>query len=146
MSPLQNEQYQLRSVECLPALQLSALMALEINGATPTDTPNTGTIRILRADGQYTRHSYSAWATSTFTITSTDFSTNNAANGANAFISYIDDATAGATMSFTSVYASDRTLFIRVRNGSGTPIKTFETTGTLGSSGGSTTAIRTSDA
>ena len=128
------------------ALTGAAVTAVVINGAIPTDTPNTGTIRILRADGQYTRHSYSAWATSTFTITSTDFSTNNAANGANAFISYIDDATAGATMSFTSVYASDRTLFIRVRNGSGTPIKTFETTGTLGSSGGSTTAIRTSDA
>jgi len=37
-------------------------------------------------------------------------------------------------------------LFIRVRDGAGTPIKTFETTGTLGSAGGSTTAIRTSDA
>lgn len=31
-------------------------------------------------------------------------------------------------------------------NGASTPIKTFETTGTLGSAGGSATAIRTSDA
>lgn len=128
------------------ALTGAAVTAVVVNGAIPTDTPATGTIRINRADGQYTRHAYTSWATSTFTIASTDFSSNNAANGANTFISYIDDAASGATMDFTSVYSSDRTLFIRVRDGGGTPIKTFETTGTLGSSGGSTTAIRTSDA
>jgi len=128
------------------ALTGAAVTSVVVTGAIPTDTPSSGTIRIQRADGQYTRHPYSAWSGSTFTITSHDFSTNNASNGANTFISYIDDAASGATMSFTSVYSSDRTLFIRVRDGGGTPIKTFETTGTLGSSGGSTTAIRTSDA
>ncbi len=128
------------------ALTGAAVTAVVVNGSIPTDTPATGTIRINRADGQYTRHAYTSWTTSTFTIASTDFSSNNAANGANTFISYIDDAASGATMDFTSVYLSDRTLFIRVRDGGGTPIKTFETTGTLGSSGGSTTAIRTSDA
>lgn len=116
-------------------------------GTIPTDTPSTGTIRIKRADGQYTRHAYSARTTSAFTISSTDFSSNNAANGANVFITYIDVATSSTSESFTGVYAADRNLFIRVRNGTGgSPIKTFETTGTLGSSGGSTTAIRTSDA
>jgi len=54
------------------------------------------------------------------------------------------------TASFNAVYDSDRSLFIRVRDGGTlgdvTGIKTFETTGTLGSAGGSTTAIRTSDA
>jgi hypothetical protein len=128
------------------ALTGAAVTSVVVNGSIPADTPSTGTIRIQRADGQYTRHPYSAWAGSTFTITSHDFSSNNASNGANTFISYIDDAASGATMTFTSVYSSDRTLFIRVRDGGGTPIKTFETTGTLGSSGGSTTAIRTSDA
>jgi hypothetical protein len=128
------------------ALTGAAVTSVVVTGAIPADTPATGTIRILRADGQYTRHTYSAWSTSTFTIASHDFSSNNAANGANTFISYIDDAASGATMSFTGVYVSDRTLFIRVRDGGGTPIKTFETTGTLGVSGGSTTAIRTSDA
>lgn len=128
------------------ALTGATVTAVVVNGSIPTDTPATGTIRIQRADGQYTRHAYTSWASSTFTIGSTDFSSNNASNGANTFISYIDGAAGGATMTFTSVYASDRTLFIRVRDGGGTPIKTFETTGTLGSSGGSTTAIRTSDA
>jgi len=54
------------------------------------------------------------------------------------------------TASFTIVYASPRSLFIRVRDG-GTDgdvegIKTFETTGSIGSGGGSTTVIRTPDA
>ncbi len=116
-------------------------------GTIPTDTPSTGTIRVERADGQYTRHAYSARTTSAFTITSADFSSNNAADTANVFITYIDVATSSTSESFTGVYAADRNLFIRVRNGTGgSPIKTFETTGTLGSSGGSTTAIRTSDA
>lgn len=128
------------------ALTGAAVTSVVVNGSIPTDTPTTGTIRILRADGQYTRHAYTAWAGSTFTIGSTNFSTNNAGNGANTFISYIDEAAAGASVSFTSVYAADRTLFVRVRDGGASPIKTFETTGSLTSSGGSTTAIRTSDA
>lgn len=48
--------------------------------------------------------------------------------------------------SVTITYNADRTMFVRVRDGGSTPIKTFETTGTLGSSGGSSTVIRTSDA
>lgn len=62
------------------------------------------------------------------------------------FIAYIDKAAVSASESFTSVYLADRSIFIRVRDGAATPIKTFETTGTLGSAGGSATAIRTSDA
>lgn len=54
------------------------------------------------------------------------------------------------SVSFTAVYTTDVDLFIRVRDGGGaakgdTPIQTFETSGTLGSAGGSTNAIRTSD-
>jgi hypothetical protein len=129
------------------ALTGAAVTSVVVNGAIPTDTPATGTIRILRANGAYTRHPYSAWSGSTFTITSHDFSSNNAANGANTYISYIDKLAAATSESFTSVYAgSDRSLFIRVRDGGGTPIKTFETSGTLGSAGGSATAVRTSDA
>lgn len=54
--------------------------------------------------------------------------------------------TVNTSASFTSVYSSNRSLFIRVRDGGTSPIRTFETTGTLGSAGGSATAIRTSDA
>lgn len=128
------------------ALTGATVTAVVVNGAIPADTPSSGTIRILRASGVYSRHAYTSWATSTFTIGSTDFSSDNAANGANTFISYIDKLAAATSESFTSVYVSDRSLFVRVRDGGGTPIKTFETTGTLGSAGGSATAIRTSDA
>jgi len=127
------------------ALSGAAVTSVVVTGAIPADTPATGTIRILRVDGKYTRHAYSAWSGSTFTIASTDFSTNNAANGANTFISYIDGTASGASMSFTSVYLAPRTLYVRVRNGGVSPIVPFESTGTLGTSGGSTTAIRGSD-
>jgi len=44
------------------------------------------------------------------------------------------------------VYLQQRDLFVRVRDGGGSPIKTFETSASLGSGGGSATAIRTADA
>jgi len=129
------------------ALSGAAVIAVIVTEAIPTDTPSTGNIRILRANGVNSTHPYTAinYGTKTFTITSHDFSTNNAANGAGVFISYIDKGAASTSESFTGVYSADRSLFVRVRDGGGTPIKTFETTGTLGSAGGSSTAIRTSD-
>lgn len=129
------------------ALTGAAVTAVVVNGSIPVDTPNSGTIRILRANGLYSRHEYTSWAGSTFTIGSTDFSSNNAANGANTFISYLDKLAASTSESFTGVYSgAPRSLFIRVRSGTiGTPIKTFETTGSLGAAGGSTTVIRTPD-
>jgi len=116
-------------------------------GNIPADTPSSGTIRIETDAGRYLRVAYDSYNTSHFTFNSSqDFSgVNVAAATNNVFISYIDEAATSNTSQFTTVYDADRTLFIRVRDGGGTPIKTFETTGTLGSSGGSSTAIRTSD-
>ena len=51
----------------------------------------------------------------------------------------------GAAESFTATYSTDRTMFVRVRDGGASPIKTFETTAVFGSGGGSATAIRTAD-
>lgn len=128
------------------ALSGAAVTTVVVNGTIPSDTPATGNIRILRANGFYTQHPYSSWTGSTFTITSHNFSTNNAANGADVFIGYIDGTSSGATMTFTAIYASDRSLFVRVRNGTGTPpIKTYETTAILGSAGGSASTSRISD-
>jgi hypothetical protein len=131
------------------ALTGGSVTSVVVNEAIPTDTPSSGTIRIQRANGAYSRHPYSAYnsGTKTFTITSHDFSSNNASNGANTYISYIDKLATGTSESFTAVYSgSDRSLYIRVRDGGASPIKTFESTGTLGSAGGSSTAVRTSDA
>lgn len=139
----------LRQLSLNGALTGAAVTSVVVNGSIPTDTPSSGTIRILRANGVYTKHSYSAYSGSTFTIGSTDFSTNNAPNSTNVFISYIDKTSASSTESFTGVFLATRNLFIRDRDG-GTagdlkPIKTFETSGTLSSAGGSVTVIRTSD-
>lgn len=130
------------------ALTGGAVTSVVVNEAIPGDTPTSGTIRILRVSGRFSRHPYSAWdgPTKTFTITSHDFSGDNAPDGTNCYLSYIDVLCDAATESFQGVYVSDRSLFIRVRDGGATPIKTFETTGVLGSAGGSATAVRTSDA
>lgn len=128
------------------ALTGGAVTSVVVNGSIPSDTPATGTIRILRASGRYTKHAYTSWSGSTFTIGSTDFSSDNAANGANVYISYLDKLAASTSEQFTCVFASERSLFIRVRDGGASPIKTFQSTATLGSAGGSATAIRTSDA
>lgn len=111
----------------------------------PSDTPSTGTIRIQLDSGIYRRVPYTSFSGSTFTIDSTNFTSDPATQPANVFISYIDKLAGSSSESFTVVYNSDRSLYIRVRDGGGTPIKTFETTGTIGSAGGSATAIRTND-
>ncbi len=113
-----------------------------VNEAIPSDTPTTGTIRIFNGS-TYVRVTYTGRSTSQFTGCS---GTPAALANANTFISYIDKLAASTSESFTTVYLSSRSLFIRVRDGGGTPIKTFETTGTLGSAGGSSTVIRTTDA
>ena len=127
------------------ALTGAAEVAVVVSAAIPTDTPSTGTIRVRCNSGIYKRCTYTSYTSATFTIDSANFSGDNADVGNYVFISYIDVAATGATASFTGVYLADRSLFIRVRDGGATPIKTFETTGTLGSAGGSSTAIRTSD-
>jgi hypothetical protein len=124
----------------------AAVTSIVTTTPIPTDTPASGTIRVELNSGVYRRIVYTSYTGSTFTITSTDFSSDNAASGNDLFISYIDKTASGTSESFTGVYSTDRDLFIRVRDGGVTPIKTFETTGTLGSAGGSSTAIRTSDA
>lgn len=131
------------STSLVGAAETQAVMGTAI----PTDTPSAGTIRIVDDGGFDRRVAYSSYTGSTFTfVAPEDFSGTSATSGNNVYITYIDKLASAVSESFTSVYLSDRSLFIRVRDGGGSPIKTFETTGTLGSAGGSTTAIRTSDA
>lgn len=122
-----------------------AEIAVVVTVAIPSDTPTTGTIRIKLNSGIYRRVAYTSYTGSTFTIASTSFTTDNATSGNDVFISYIDKLATATSETFQVVYAADRSLFIRVRDGASTPIKTFETTATLGSAGGSATAIRTAD-
>lgn len=128
----------------------AAETSVSINPAPgiPSDTPSpSGTIRIERDDGLYSRHPYSAvdFGTDTFTITSHNFVSNPATAPANVFITYIDKLATSTDETFSYVYNADRTHFIRVRDGGGTPIKTAETTGVMGNAGGSATINRISD-
>jgi hypothetical protein len=119
--------------------------------AIPSDTPTSGTVRVQLDVGTYRRVAYTSYSGSTFTTASTSWVTpNDAAAANNIFISYIDLLATGTQESFTTVYSSDRSLWVRVRDG-GTagdniPWKTFESQATLGSGGGSITAIEIQDA
>lgn len=130
------------------ALSGGTVTSVVVNEAIPGDTPATGTLRIKRANGAFSRHPYSAFnaGTKTFTITSHDFSSNNAANGAHTYLSYIDTLAGATTASFQANYVSDRALFVRRRDGGASPTKTFESQATLGSAGGSVAVQRQSDA
>jgi len=119
--------------------------AVVVTTSIPSDTPATGTIRVILDSGIHRRLEYTSYATDTFTIASTSFSADNATAGNGVYITYLDALAGATTLSFYTIYSADRDLFVRVRDGGATPIKTFETTGTLGSAGGSATAIRTSD-
>lgn len=130
----------------------AAVTSVVFTEAAPANTPSTGTIRIHRADGQYTRHAYSAYdsGTKTFTIGSTDFSVNNGHTDKKFFISYIDDAASGTSISFNTIQSATQTLYVAARNAGTGPaytdsIKPAATTGTLGTTGGSATISSVSD-
>jgi hypothetical protein len=120
-------------------------------GNIPLDTPATGTIRIERDSGQFTRHAYTGYdgTNTTFTIASTDFSGDNATLTTNdVFISYIDKVAGATTESFNTVFNAIRNFRVIVRNGGVTgpnPIVPIDVAGSLGSGGGSTTISRTLD-
>ena len=113
----------------------------------PNDTPETGFLRITLNTGIIRRVAYTSHVGDVFTIGSTDFSgVNTAAQGNGVMVAYIDILATATSETFTVVYDSPRSLFVRVRDGGVSPIKTFESPASLGSGGGSSTAIRTSDA
>lgn len=115
--------------------------------AIPSDTPATGTIRVELDSGIYRRVAYTSWAGMTFNIGSTDFTDpNDATAGNNIFISYLDLLADDTSEAFTTIYSAPRNLYVRVRDGGGTPIKTYESAATLGAAGGGAVAGRITDA
>lgn len=124
---------------------VSGNTTVQINTSIPSDTPAAGDIRVENDAGVYKETPYTSYSGAVFTLSGTFGDTAALTN--NVFISYIDATVAAntTTLAFTSVYLADRDLFVRVRDGGSTPIKTFEAPATLGSSGGSIAAIRTTD-
>ena len=125
----------------------AGITSVQMTASIPTDIPSSGTFRIELDTGAYRRITYSSFSGDTFTIPSTDFSGANAVTaGNNAFVTYIDGLAGGTSIGVTYVYASDRTLFTRVRNATpGFEIKTFETTTLVGSGGATATVGRIDD-
>lgn len=114
-----------------------------VSATIPADTPASGTIRVLDDNGVYIRAPYTSWSGTTFNLTGTFGS--DATAPKNVFVTYIDKDSTGTSEQFTTIYLSDRTLFIRVRDGKATPIKTADTTSVLSSTGGSVNTTRISD-
>lgn len=136
------------------AVTLSGAAETQVNvgaGNIPVDTPATGTIRIERNSGEFTRHAYTAidGTNAIFTITSTDFTGDNATLTTNdAFISYIDKVAAATTETFNTVFNATRAFRVIVRNGGTSgpnPIVPIDVAGSLGSGGGATTISRVLD-
>jgi hypothetical protein len=120
--------------------------AVVVTVAIPSDTPATGDIRIQLDSGKYLEIAYTGWTGSTFTIASTSFTGDNATSGNNVWIAYIDKTATATSEAVTMVYLADRDFVVIVRDGAGTPIKEFISSAQLLNTGGSITAIRTSDA
>lgn len=76
-----------------------------------------------------------------------DFTGDEAASTANVYITYIDTLARTTSEAFTAVFTGARDLFVRVRDGGATPIKTFESNSAqfLGQAV-TVAAVRTSDA
>jgi hypothetical protein len=103
----------------------------EINWPSTGQSGDVSALRIELDTGIYRNVDYESHdSSSTFTILSTDFSgANSAAVNNDVFLAFIDVLASATTVTFTGVHGGvDRDLFVRVRDGGGTPIKTFEST------------------
>jgi len=108
-----------------------------VQEAIKADTPATGYVRI--GDDLYT---YTGWSVSTFTgVTPTLIK--NYTIGDDCWVPFIDKVAGGTSEAVNFIFASGFTGRVKVRKGDA--IQPFETTYSVGSAGGGTNAIRTSD-
>lgn len=123
----------------------AAVTSIQVN-AIPNNTPDTGQIRVVCNSGAKKLISYSAHnGTNAFTITSTDFSTDNANIGNGVFVAYIDEQPAATSESFNYTYGGDTKAVVEVRDPTAL-IVPFITGITLGNNSQTINTIRNSDA
>ncbi len=122
-----------------------------VNEAIPSDTPTSGSIRIVDVSDtsatRETRYTYTSWdgPSKTFSGLSPTLDRTYTSPDDTVYIPYIDTTAGSTSASVTVIYSSDRTILVRVRRKTSVAILPFETTGTFGSTGYSTSAIRTTD-
>lgn len=116
-------------------------------GNVPADAPASGILRITLDDGRIRYQAYNTHDTQYFYITSADYQDpDDATAGNGVMLAFIDKLAAADPEVFTLQFSAQRTLWIRVRDGGESPIKTFESQGVLYSTGGSAVVQRISDA
>ena len=123
--------------------------ANEINWPDAGGSGTVTSIRVQLDNGIYKNQDYTSHnSVDTFTIPSTAYNVDGAAINQEVFMVFIDVLATGTSETFTGVHDTvDRDLFVRVRDGGGTPIKTFESTAAVFKSTAQTiAAVRTSDA
>lgn len=119
------------------------------------DTPSTGYVRVVddsdTSSTRETRYTYSSWSGSAFALSSGSLGRTFDTTTDTAYVPFIDLSATETSASVTVIYTTDRSIIVRVRRYAGTYVGTtssilpFETTGTFGSGGYSTTTIRTAD-
>jgi hypothetical protein len=116
--------------------------------AIPSDTPTTGSVRIVddsdTTNTREVRYTYTSWSGSAFNLSGTLGKTYTASDD-KAYVPYIDAEATTSSISVTVIYASARYVLTRVRRYATTAILPFEVTGQVTSTGYSQGTIRTTD-
>jgi len=125
------------------------IVGTTITADTPAGTTTPGYIRVVDTSDttstREARYTYSSWSGSTFTLASGSLGRTFTQTEDTAYVPFIDINATETSAAVTVIYTADRSIIIRVRRKASTAILPFETTGTFGSAGYSTTAIRTTD-
>ena len=123
--------------------------ANEVNWPAAGGAGDPSALRVQLDNGIYKNQDYTSHDSSaTFTIPSTAYNVDGAAVNNEVFLAFIDVLADATTEAFTGVHDTvDRDMFVRVRDGGATPIKTFENTSAQFLTTPQTiAAVRTSDA
>lgn len=108
--------------------------ALTVDETIQTETPESGVVRVVD-----TSHNYNSFAGSVFTL---DSPHTGVTAGVDVYVPYIEEESAGTSVSVNVVHATDRPIKIRVRKKGILP---FEVDSTFTATGASVAAIRTTD-
>lgn len=119
------------------------LNTITVTGSIPTSTPSSGTIIVVDTNGTETVYAYSAWSGSNFTVVAGAGTHDGTETAYVPYIYVTATGTAPITVSETStIWTSDINVVTVARQAGFIP---FTIAGSYGSTGFSTTAIRTAD-
>ena len=114
----------------------------------PSDTPSTGSIRVVDSSDtsatREVRYTYTSWSTSTFSGVSPTLDRLYTGSDTT-YVPYIDAEASGASISTSVIYSTTRNILVRVRRHTTSAILPFETTDQIKTTGSSTGTIRTYD-